>query len=143
MAKKPKINKTQAVKDYLKEHPGATSSEIATALTKKGITITANYVSNIKSSLNKVSKTKKAAKKSAAPVEAAPAVEEKPTKNGGTITLEQVKKVAQTVKAMGGLQRMTEMLEVIKETGGVKKFKDLAEAMSVTETAAASDDMPF
>ena len=83
MAKKPKINKTQAVNDYLKDHPGATSSEIAAALTKKGIEITANHVSNIKSSLNKASKTKKAAKKSAAPIEAAPAVEEKPTKTVG------------------------------------------------------------
>ena len=47
------------------------------------------------------------------------------------------------MKAMGGFQRMTEVLEIIKEAGGVKKFKDLAEAMSVTETAAASDGMPF
>jgi len=57
----------------------------------------------------------------------------KPT-NGSGITLEQVKKVAQTVKAMGGFQCMTEVLDVIKASGGVKKFKDLAEAMSVTAT---------
>jgi hypothetical protein len=47
--------------------------------------------------------------------------------------------VAQSVKAMGGFQRMTEILEVIKEAGGVKKFKDLAEAMIATET----DAIPF
>ena len=68
----------------------------------------------------------------------APAVVEKPI-NGGTITLEQIKKVAQTVKTLGGFQRVTEVLAVIKEMGGVKKFKDLAEAMTVTGT----DDIPF
>ena len=66
----------------------------------------------------------------AAPATVAPA---KPT-NGGTITLDQVKKVAQTIKTLGGFQRVTEVLEVIKELGGVKKFKDLAEAMSVPAT---------
>jgi DNA polymerase/3'-5' exonuclease PolX len=63
---------------------------------------------------------------------------EKPT-NGGTITLEQVKKVAQTIKTIGSLQRVTEVLEVIKESGGVKKFKDLAEAM----TCPSTDAIPF
>ena len=51
----------------------------------------------------------------------------------------EVKKVAQTVKAMGGFQRMTEVLDVIKASGGVKKFKDLAEAI----TATSPDDIPF
>jgi len=58
--------------------------------------------------------------------------------NGGTITLEQIRKVAQTVKAMGGYQQMTEVLAVIKEAGGPKKFKELAEAMTVTE----ADEIP-
>ena len=88
--------------------------------------------------LNKASTGKKAAKKPAAAVVAAPAAPapvEKPTTNGGgTITLEQVKKVAQTIKMLGGFQRVIEVLDVIKEMGGVKKFKDLAEAMTVTET---------
>ena len=75
----------------------------------------------------------------AAPTPVAPAVVEKPTTNGGTITLEQVKKVAQTIKTIGGYQRVLEVLEVIKELGGVKKFKDLAEAMTATET----DAIPF
>ena len=44
----------------------------------------------------------------------------------------EVKRVARTVKAMGGFQRMTEVLDVIKAAGGVKKFKDLAEAITAT-----------
>ncbi len=144
MAKKSKVNKTQAVRDYLKDHPGAKSGEIATALTKQGVKITASYVANIKTTLNKETATKKAAKKSAAAPVAAPAVVEKAT-NGGTITLDQVKNVAHTVKMLGGFQCMTEVLAVIKECGGVKKFKDLAEAMSMTETEsiAETDGIPF
>jgi DNA/RNA endonuclease YhcR with UshA esterase domain len=64
---------------------------------------------------------------------------EKSAANVGTITLDQVKKVAQTIKTLGGYQRVTELLEIIKETGGMKKFKDLAEAISAT----ASDAIPF
>jgi len=150
MAKKLKINKTQAVRDYLKDHPEAKSGEIAAALTKQGITINAGHVANIKTKLNKEGRgVKKAAKKQAAKKKtvaeaAAPAVVEKPA-NDGTITLEQVKKVAHTIQTIGGLQRVLEVLNVIKELGGVKKFRDLAEAMTVAETPsmAATDDIPF
>ena len=75
----------------------------------------------------------------ASPATAVPAVVEKPATSGGTITLDQVKKVAHTIKSLGGFQRVIEVLEVIKELGGVKKFKDLAEAMTVPDT----DDIPF
>ena len=141
MAKKPKINKTQAVRDYLKDHPGAMNVEIAAALKKQGIKITPAHVGTIKTIDKKALAAKKAAKK-AAVVEAAPAapaVVEKPAKNGDTITLEQVKKVAHTICTIGGYQRVLEVLDVIKETGGMKKFKELAEAMSVPATG----DMPF
>jgi NAD(P)-dependent dehydrogenase (short-subunit alcohol dehydrogenase family) len=146
MAKKQAISKTQAVRDYLKAHPGAMSKEIAAALTKQGITINAGHVANIKTKINKEAATKKAAKQPAAVAAApvAPAAVEKPTTNGGgTITLDQVKKVAQTIKTLGGFQRMTELLAVIKELGGVKKFKDLAEAMTVTEPEAVTNGIPF
>jgi arginine repressor len=136
MAKKQKVNKTQAVRDYLKDHPKAMSGEIAAALKKQGIKITPKQVANIKAKINKARTAKKAAKQRSAVEIAAPAAVEKPTKAGDTITLDQVKKVAQTIKAIGGFQRVTEVLEVIRELGGVRKFKDLAAAMSATETDA-------
>ena len=136
MAKK-KINKTQAVRDYLKDHPGAGSTEIATALTKKGIKITATYAANIKTTINKTRNAKKAAKKVAAVEVAAPVVTEK--KPADTITLEQIRKVAQMIKNLGGFARLNDLLGLIKEVGGVKKFKDLADAMTVVET----DYIPF
>jgi len=134
-----RVNKTQAVRDYLKDHPWAMSGEIAKALNKQGIDITPGHVSAIQSKINKTGTVKKAAKKEAVAIATAPAAIEKPATNGGTITLEQVKKVAQTVKAMGGYPRMIEVLDVIKAAGGVKKFKELAEAMTATST----DDIPF
>ena len=46
---KAKINKSAAVRDYLKSHPGAKGKEVADALKAQGIKISANYVSVIKS----------------------------------------------------------------------------------------------
>jgi hypothetical protein len=137
MAKKPRINKTQIVRDYLEAHPGAMPTEIADALLQQGIKMTRMHVSAIKTKLTKTGTAKKAAKKPA-PVAEAPAVVEKPT-NGSTITLEHVKKVAHTIQMLGGIQRVTEVLAVIKDLGGVKKFRDLAEAMTVTEM----DEIPY
>ena len=143
MAKQRRGAKTAAVSEYLAAHPGAGPKEIVAALAKQRIKMTTAHVSNIKGKLTKGGTAKKAAKKSAAPVAATLAVAEKPATNGGTITLDQVKKVAHTIKTLGGFPRVIEVLAVIKELGGVKKFKDLAEAMSVTAIATAADDMPF
>ena len=137
MAKKSKVNKSQAVRDYLAAQPNAMPKDVMAALAKDGITVSRILVSTIKTKLKKASTAKMVAKKPA--VAATPAIVEKPTTNGGTITLEQVKKVACTIRTIGGIQRVTEVLEVIKELGGVKKFKELAEAMSVT----ATDEIPF
>jgi hypothetical protein len=130
----------------LDAHPGAGPKEIVEALAKQHIKITTAHVSNIKGKLNKGGNGKKAAKPAPEAAPAAPAVVEKPT-NGSTITLDQIKKVACTIKTLGGLQRVTEVLSVIKEMGGMKKFKDLAEAMTVTATeamtATGTDEVPL
>lgn len=136
MAKKA-TNKTQAVRDYLKAHPEATSGEIAAALNKKNVKITANYAANIKSAISKARKTKKATPKTEL-VETIEPVVEKPVKNG-ILTVEQVKKVSLLMKTLGGLKGVNEVLDTIKEIGGVKKFKELAAAIAGTE----SDAVPF
>jgi hypothetical protein len=53
MAKKPKVNKTHAVKEYLKANPKSKNQEVVDALAKKGIKISANYVATIKTTHNK------------------------------------------------------------------------------------------
>jgi len=47
MAKKPAVNKAQAVRDYLKAHPDTANKEIAEALKKQGIKLSPNHVANI------------------------------------------------------------------------------------------------
>ena len=126
MAKKQKVNKTQAVRDYLKDHPKAMSGEIAAALKKQGIKITPKHVANIKAKINKARTVKKLAKQKAATVtEPAAPVE----KAANTVTVEQVKAVAQTIKAIGGFDRLNELLGLIREVGGLRRFKDLLDAM--------------
>jgi arginine repressor len=53
MDKRPDVSKMQAARDYLKANKKARNSEVVEALAKQGITITANYVGNIKSTHNK------------------------------------------------------------------------------------------
>jgi hypothetical protein len=142
MAKKQTVNKTQAVADYAKTHRKATSAEIVEAMAKAGIHITSGHVANIRSKIKRLRRAKKAAAKPAAgaPGTAAEAAAvEKPTKASDVITLEQIKKVAQTVNTIGGFDRLKELLEVVREVGGMKKFKDLLDAMSTPHM----DDIPF
>ena len=49
--KKRTVNKSETVRDYLKAHPSTANKDIAEALTKQGIKITANHVANIKSKM--------------------------------------------------------------------------------------------
>ena len=78
------------------------------------------------------------AKRKAPAPETVTATVEKPTKNGDMVTLEQVKAVAQTVRAIGGFGRLNELLGLIRGVGGVRRFKDLSEAMSVTESVGTA-----
>ena len=53
MAKKEPVNKTQAVKAYLKANPKAKNQAVVDALAKKGVTLSANYVGTIKATHNR------------------------------------------------------------------------------------------
>ncbi len=85
MDTKQAVSKTQAVRDYLNAHPGANPSEITTALNKQGIEVTSGYVAAIKTDTGK-----KAAAETAVP----PAVE----KPADTLSLDQIKNIAQAIK---------------------------------------------
>ena len=60
-------------------------------------------------------------------------------KAADTVTFDQLRAVTQTIKAIGGVNRLNELLGLVKEVGGLKKFKDLLEAMSAPEI----DQIPF
>ena len=53
MAKQEKVNKTHAVREFLKANRKAKNQEVVDALAKRGIKISANYVGNIKATHNK------------------------------------------------------------------------------------------
>ena len=138
MAKKEKVNKSQAVREYLKAHPGAMSKEIAAALVKKGIKITPAHVATIKTHAKAKRSARKAREKAAAtaptsPAPAAPVAPQAPAMPANAITLQQIKAVGQMVKSVGGFGRFRELLEVIRQVGGLKKIRDILEAMAITE----------
>ena len=145
MATKEKVNKSKAVRDYLKANPGVGNTEVAKSLTKSGIKVTPNFVATIKSKLKdrmlavrtklkgRVLATKSAAAEPVTSASPTPAAAEKPSMPGDAITIEQIKAVGEMVRAVGGFGRFREMLDVIREVGGLKRLRDLLEAMSVTE----------
>lgn len=142
MAKKQKVNKSQAVRDYVRENRKATNQEVADALTKKGIKVTANYVATLKSQAKRKQQARKAAVATPAAVAAVAASEPAAApaeKKADTVALEHVKAVARTVQSMGGFDRLNELLGVIREVGGLKKFKDLSEAIA----GPKEDKIPF
>ena len=139
MAKKEKVNKSHEVREYLKAHHQATNSEIAEALTKKGVKISAAYVATIKTNAKTKRRARKAREKAAA-VSATPAtatattvIPEAPALPANAITLQQIKAVGQMVKSVGGFGRFRELLDVIRQVGGLKKIRDILDAMAITE----------
>jgi hypothetical protein len=138
VAKTQKVNKSQAVRDYLKTHPKAMSSEIAAALVKKGIKITPAHVATIKTHAKAKRSARKAREKAAATVPASPTpaaivAPEAPAMPANAITLEQIKAVGKMVKSVGGFCRFREMLDVIRQVGGLKRLRDILDAMAITE----------
>ena len=103
MAKKP-VNKAQSVRDYLKAHPGTANKEIAEALTKQGIKISANHVANIKSKIN-VAKGKSKRRGKAAKAMS--------TKSG--VSVHEIKAAFGLLKECGGLERAKEALDAARE----------------------------
>jgi hypothetical protein len=80
MAEKPKVNKSQAVRDYLKANPGVGNTEVAASLTKSGVKVSPNLVATIKANMKDRRLAKKAAK-AVKPTSPAAAAQDKPRTN--------------------------------------------------------------
>jgi len=133
MAKKGSGNKSKLILDYWGQHPQATAAEVAQALSRQGVTVTVNYIYSIRNK-SKQKSGKKAASPAAQPMAAVtPIAPEKRAEPAGTITLEHIKAVSQSVKAMGGFGRLNELVSLIREVGGLRRFKDLVDAIAVSE----------
>jgi len=96
-AAKNGVNKTQAVRDYLKANKKATNSEVVEALGKQGISVTSNYVSTIKTKHNK---RRRVVNKAVAT---------------GSIGIPEIKSALAFIKAIGSVAAAKQALAVAQE----------------------------
>jgi hypothetical protein len=97
MAKKNGVNKAQAVREYFRANRKAKNQEVVDALAKRGITITASYVGNIKATHNK---RRRAVRKVVAK---------------GGIGIPEVKAALAFLKVAGSVAAATQALKVAQE----------------------------
>ncbi len=98
-------NKSQAVRDYLKENPTAKAKEVVAALAAKGTSIKANLVYFLKGEAK--SKTKRQMKRKARDEKAATVVSHK----GGVVEIiHDVRSLAQKVGGYGKLRDLIDAL---------------------------------
>ena len=97
MAKTNGVNKTKAVREYFKAHKKARNAEVVEAMAKQGITITANYVGNIKA---KKSKRRRAVRTVVAK---------------GGVGIPEVKAALAFIKAIGSVAAAKQALAVAQE----------------------------
>lgn len=103
----PNVNKTQAVKDYLKEHPGALPVAVSEALKAQGVDVDPKYVSNVKFKLGIKKRRKKAVAKGE---EAKPAAAAVPTDMISVAALQKAKKL---IQELGGVQQAKQALAAL------------------------------
>ena len=70
MAKKPEVNKSQAIRDYFKKNKKATAQEVVDALAREGVTVNAGLVYAVKAKHNQRVAARKTAKKAEAEAKA-------------------------------------------------------------------------
>lgn len=106
-AKKPEpapVNKSQSVRDYLKEHPGTANKDVAEALSKQGIKMAPDYVATVKGNM-KAKKGKRKRRHQAAAVAA--------VKTG--VSVADIKAAFALLKHCGGLAQAKEALAAAAE----------------------------
>ncbi|MFK8115620.1 MAG: hypothetical protein AB8B91_25715 [Rubripirellula sp.] len=120
--KKPvKVNKSQEIRDYKRSNPSQRPKQIATALSKKGIDVSAQFVSTILST----SKKKKTIRKPGRPKGTTNASRARGTKGPGRppkanaaqqgVSLESLLKVKEIVSEMGGLAEARSALSALEQ----------------------------
>jgi hypothetical protein len=103
----PEVNKTKAVRDYLKQNPGALPVAVSEALKAQGVDVNPKYVSNVKFKLGiKKRRTKAVAKGEGA----TPAAAVAPTDMISVAALQKAKKLVQEI---GGVQQAKQALAAL------------------------------
>ena len=103
MAITSKVDKLQAMLNYIKAHPGAMSSELAAAMSKRGIAITTDYAATITMQIRSTA--------AQLPKPAEP------------LTLDQIKMLAQAIKRIR-VRSETEEVRAVREGASLAFWRE-------------------
>lgn len=103
------VNKSKAVRDYVTANPDAMPKEVADALTKDGVDVSAQFVSQIKYQM-KLSGSRKAGEKRGGGRSAGGR-----GRGQGPLTADELIKVKNLVDELGGEDRVQEALTLLKK----------------------------
>lgn len=106
---KEKINRSQAVRDYLTEKPDSTAKEVLAALSEKGIKATTALVYKVKGGMAERKKRKKRVAKAA--------MAATPNSNG-------------TLARADAITMIREVKALAQKAGGYAKLKELVDALA-------------
>lgn len=109
--KKGSPNKTAAIKEFYQENPNASPSEAAAKLTEKGLEITPQYVSTIKSKLGLGSSGNGRRGGRPARAASAPAAGAAARKGGASIAYESLVEAKKFVQSVGDVERARRALD--------------------------------
>ena len=111
MAKKSSApNKSQAIRDYLKANPTAKPKDVVSAMTSKGIKVSAQFVSTVKST----SKKKGPAKRRGRP--AGSTVRSKPAKSSSdSVSVDALLKMKRVVEDFGSIEEAKSALQTLEK----------------------------
>ena len=104
--KKPEVNKTEEIRNILENDPKAKPTEIATILAKRGIKVTAGYVSTIKTALKKKKGSSKKARKSATA-----------KSSGDHVSLQQLLEAKKFADKIGSVDEAGKLLQALGKLG--------------------------
>ena len=116
------VNKSQAIREFLGANPDATNLQVASALNKEGLNVTANYVSTIKTNMKNKTKKKPgrkaakpkatAAKKAAGPKKQAAAGKKQASTD--KISLDELVQAKKFVAKLGGVEEAQQAIKAWK-----------------------------
>ena len=116
MAKKAKVNKSAAIRDYCGANPSAKPKEIVEALKAKGVVVTPAFVSTIRTNAKKASVRKSGRPSKSAPA-ARPAVRRSSVTNDD-VSVASLIKVKKTVEEIGSVAEVRQALDTLQKLLG-------------------------
>jgi len=103
---KAKVNRSQAIRDYLAKNAKASANEIKEALAKEGIQVSDSLISAVKYKKPKGKRGKKRGRPAGA------------ASNGAAISIDSLVAAKKMVDQLGGIEAAEKAIAVLKKLGG-------------------------